>query len=502
VQKQDGDKKLRPRHSKHRTRSDPEEEEEDENNMSSDGSETESDTEINVQRVHPKPQKQVQTSLDLKTSLQSQIKVRIPAQNQVTNQVQTPIETQNSKVQIPAQSQVPTQIPTQVPTQVLPQIPTQVLSQIPTQIPTQVPNPAQTQVQAQVQAQVQVPLLLHLGSPFNLQSGGPILLTAAQNTLVAQLRGQEQNPTSINAKGAAQEKRAIQNKKEKSEIQILNPNAMNFQHEEQVLTSHDKPQVLREQKVEVSHREVIQTSPSDKTQKQQSTQSPQRPTHSSRGRPLKRKFFPDEEVPVRRVQRESVEPMVCSSKPGPETESETQSSQRQTEQKDKRRADSERPLEARVMVQQCSRARVKTRAGVDGAESQYAQIGEGLVVYVCFFDGATDDTTQRIADSIMNTRFFRTSLRRQVSVLDLRGSVLLVPQESLGFEPGPRRSMQSRGMSEAWVSKQLFSSLYLHCTQLLCARATGEGAMEQGLYGQRQEIEITSTEPMSHMLEF
>uniref|UniRef100_A0A3B4BIN3 D-aminoacyl-tRNA deacylase n=1 Tax=Periophthalmus magnuspinnatus TaxID=409849 RepID=A0A3B4BIN3_9GOBI len=157
---------------------------------------------------------------------------------------------------------------------------------------------------------------------------------------------------------------------------------------------------------------------------------------------------------------------------------------------------SERPLEARVMVQQCSRARVKTRAGVDGAESQYAERFGKNVDFDC------PTVLSLVADSIMNTRFFRTSLRRQVSVLDLRGSVLLVPQESLGFEPGPRRSMQSRGMSEAWVSKQLFSSLYLHCTQLLCARATGEGAVEQGLYGQRQEIEITSTEPMSHMLEF
>ncbi|XP_055017942.1 uncharacterized protein LOC110153086 [Boleophthalmus pectinirostris] len=527
VQKQDGDKKLRPQLSKHRAHSDSEEEEEDEN--ISDGSETESDTEIKVQRVQPKPQKQVQ--VQVKTPVQSQTKVRVPAQNQVPNKVQTPIETPNSKVHIQVQNQVQTQIPTQilsqvqiqsqtqvptqvlsqvqtqsqtqVPTQVLSQVqtqsqthvPTQVLSQVQTQSQTQVPTQVLSQVQTQVQTPVQVPILVHLGPPLNLQSGGPILLTP--NTLMTQIWGQEQNPTSTSTKAVTQGKQAKQSKKEKSEIQMVNPNTMNYQHEEQVQTSRGRQQVLM-QRVEVSHTEVIQASPSEDTHKQ-SAQSPQRPTHSSRGRPLKRKFFPDEEVPVKKVQRESVEPVVSSSKP----ECATQSPQRQTAQRDKKRADSEHSLEARVVVQQCSRARVKTRAGVDGTESQYAQIGEGLVVYVCFFEGATDDTTQRIADSIMNTRFFRTSLRRQIcSVLDLPGSVLLVPQESLGFEPGPRRSMQSRGVSEAWVGKQLFSSLYLHCTHLLCARATGGGTVEQGLYGQRQEIEITSTEPMSHVLEF
>uniref|UniRef100_A0A8C6SIC7 D-aminoacyl-tRNA deacylase n=1 Tax=Neogobius melanostomus TaxID=47308 RepID=A0A8C6SIC7_9GOBI len=148
-----------------------------------------------------------------------------------------------------------------------------------------------------------------------------------------------------------------------------------------------------------------------------------------------------------------------------------------------------RPLEARVVVQQCSRAKVKTRDGVDGAEPQYAEIGEGLVVFVCFFDGATEDTAHRIANAVMNTQFFHGCLsrsRRPTSVLELPGGVLLLP-------------LQSQVSGQARRGSQLFSSLASHCREMLSkSRATG-GAVEQGVYGQRQQVKI---EPMSHVLEF
>uniref|UniRef100_A0A8C6TMQ2 D-aminoacyl-tRNA deacylase n=1 Tax=Neogobius melanostomus TaxID=47308 RepID=A0A8C6TMQ2_9GOBI len=156
-------------------------------------------------------------------------------------------------------------------------------------------------------------------------------------------------------------------------------------------------------------------------------------------------------------------------------------------------------MEARVVVQQCSRAKVKTRDG----------IGAGLVVYVCFFEGATEDTAlislSPSADAVMNTQFFHGCLsrgRRPVSVLELPGGVLLLPQESLGWERGPNRSMRSRGVSEARRGSQLFSSLASRCRETLLQSGATGGAVEQGVYGQRQEVEMSSSEPMSHVLEF
>uniref|UniRef100_A0A3B5LAK6 D-aminoacyl-tRNA deacylase n=1 Tax=Xiphophorus couchianus TaxID=32473 RepID=A0A3B5LAK6_9TELE len=92
-----------------------------------------------------------------------------------------------------------------------------------------------------------------------------------------------------------------------------------------------------------------------------------------------------------------------------------------------------------------------------------------------------------------------------VSVLDLPGSVLLVPQDSLVGEPLVNRRMQYKDRCEPWLGAQLFSSLVGACRQLMSesAKCTKEGMkVEHGAYGQKQEISIRSLEPLSLLLEF
>lgn len=105
----------------------------------------------------------------------------------------------------------------------------------------------------------------------------------------------------------------------------------------------------------------------------------------------------------------------------------------------------------------------------------------------------------------MTTRLFRKDSGHSVSVLDLPGSVLLVPQDSLLGEPLPRRRVQYRGGCELWRGAQLFSSLVAACRDLMdgsakCAKAGV--AVEQGVYGQRQEMVLSAAEPMTLLLEF
>uniref|UniRef100_A0AAQ4QT80 THAP domain-containing protein 1 n=3 Tax=Gasterosteus aculeatus TaxID=69293 RepID=A0AAQ4QT80_GASAC len=162
-------------------------------------------------------------------------------------------------------------------------------------------------------------------------------------------------------------------------------------------------------------------------------------------------------------------------------------------------------LQARTVIQQCTAARVKIRPALDGAAAQWAEIQEGMVVYVCFLHGATEDVAHQMAGSLMTTRLFRKDSGHSVSVLDLPGSVLLVPQDSLLGEPLPRRRVQYRGGCELWRGAQLFSSLVAACRDLMdgsakCAKAGV--AVEQGVYGQRQEMVLSAAEPMTLLLEF
>ncbi|KAM8917297.1 uncharacterized protein AB9W97_001102 isoform 2-T2 [Spinachia spinachia] len=162
-------------------------------------------------------------------------------------------------------------------------------------------------------------------------------------------------------------------------------------------------------------------------------------------------------------------------------------------------------LQARTVIQQCTAARVKIRPALDGAAAQWAEIQEGMVVYVCFLHGATEDVAHQMASSLMTTRLFRKDSGHSVSVLDLPGSVLLVPQDSLLGEPLARRRVQYRGGCELWRGAQLFSSLVAACRDLMAGSAKCAKAgvvVEQGVYGRRQEMVLSAAEPLTLLLEF
>ncbi|XP_026163914.1 uncharacterized protein LOC113131072 [Mastacembelus armatus] len=164
-----------------------------------------------------------------------------------------------------------------------------------------------------------------------------------------------------------------------------------------------------------------------------------------------------------------------------------------------------RRLQARAIIQHCSQAKVKLRPALDGAAAQWAEIQDGMVVYVCFFHGATEDVTYEMANRLMTTKHFRKDTRHMVSLLDLPGSVLFIPQDSLVGEPVPRRRVQYRGGCELWWGAQLFSNLVSTCRDLMSksAKCTKAGMkVEHGVYGQKQEIVLNSLEPLTLLLEF
>ncbi|XP_054470125.1 uncharacterized protein LOC129103607 [Anoplopoma fimbria] len=164
-----------------------------------------------------------------------------------------------------------------------------------------------------------------------------------------------------------------------------------------------------------------------------------------------------------------------------------------------------RRLQARTVIQQCSKAKVRIKPELDGADAQWAEVQEGLAVYVCFLHGATEDVAYEMASSLMTTKLFRKDSGHSVSVLDLPGSVLFIPQDSLLGEPVPRRRVQYRGGCELWRGAQLFSILVSACRELMSGsvKCTKAGAtVEHGVYGQKQEIVLNSAEPMTLLLEF
>lgn len=147
---------------------------------------------------------------------------------------------------------------------------------------------------------------------------------------------------------------------------------------------------------------------------------------------------------------------------------------------------------------------------------------------MCFFCGATEDVTQAMgetclcllcswkhvshvyslsptASSLMTTKLFRKENGRSVSLLNLPGNVLLIPQETLVGQPLTNRKIHYKGGCEQWWGAQLFSNLVSACRLFMSAspKCTEAGMkVEHGVYGSKQEIVLTSPEPMTLLLEF
>jgi len=88
---------------------------------------------------------------------------------------------------------------------------------------------------------------------------------------------------------------------------------------------------------------------------------------------------------------------------------------------------------ARVLMQQAVHAKLQTVAASDGKDAKFVEIGRGVVIFVCFFKVCTIDDIAKIVNSVLNVRLSYCDKRQKnVSILDLPGDVLMIPQATLG----------------------------------------------------------------------
>ncbi|KAG3293567.1 DTD2-containing, partial [Ictidomys tridecemlineatus] len=122
------------------------------------------------------------------------------------------------------------------------------------------------------------------------------------------------------------------------------------------------------------------------------------------------------------------------------------------------------------------------------AAAQWVEVQRGSVIYVCFFKGADKELLPKMVNTLLNVKFSETDNGKHVSVLDLPGDILIIPQATLG--------------EEGLELHSLFVSL---CEKELAAnsKCTEAGVVvEHGTYGNRQVLKLDSHGPYTHLIEF
>ncbi|KAM9356154.1 D-aminoacyl-tRNA deacylase 2 [Pholidichthys leucotaenia] len=151
---------------------------------------------------------------------------------------------------------------------------------------------------------------------------------------------------------------------------------------------------------------------------------------------------------------------------------------------------------ARVVLQQCLHARLQVKPQEEDSEAQYVQIDRGMVIYICFFRGATDDVLPKMVSTLLNLRLSESESGKMVSILELPGSLLIVPQATLGGK-AKGRAMQYHNN----IGKEDGLRLYTEFVSLFEKELTA-AKVQHGTYGNRQVLKIDTNGPYTHLMEF
>uniref|UniRef100_H3C552 D-aminoacyl-tRNA deacylase n=1 Tax=Tetraodon nigroviridis TaxID=99883 RepID=H3C552_TETNG len=165
-------------------------------------------------------------------------------------------------------------------------------------------------------------------------------------------------------------------------------------------------------------------------------------------------------------------------------------------------SEKERALAARTVLQQCLRARLQVRPAGERSEAEFVQVrmDRGTVLYICFFKGATDDILPKMAvHHLLNLAdCAKHDSGKLSSLLELPGSLLIVPQATLGGEARGRDVQYHTDISKEDGLR--LHSAFVSLRQQEVAKAGP--TVRHGSYGNRQVLSLDTNGPFTHPMEF
>ncbi|XP_053489240.1 D-aminoacyl-tRNA deacylase 2 isoform X2 [Ictalurus furcatus] len=161
-------------------------------------------------------------------------------------------------------------------------------------------------------------------------------------------------------------------------------------------------------------------------------------------------------------------------------------------------------VKARVLLQQCLHAKLQVKPAAADSEAEWVEINRGMVIYICFFKGATEDMIPKMVNTLLNVKLSETEPGKYTSVVDLPGNVLIVPQATLGGK-AKGKCMQYHNNIGKEDGQKLYASFVSHCEKELssapkCTEAGTE--VKHGTYGNRQVLKLDTNGPYTHLMEF
>ncbi|XP_039597872.1 D-aminoacyl-tRNA deacylase 2 [Polypterus senegalus] len=163
-----------------------------------------------------------------------------------------------------------------------------------------------------------------------------------------------------------------------------------------------------------------------------------------------------------------------------------------------------REVLARCLVQQCVHGKLQVKAPEKGVEGEWVEIARGMVIYICFFKGASSELIPKIVNTLLNVKLCETENGQYVSALSLPANILIVPQATLGGK-AKGKSMQYHANIGKEEGMKLYAEFVAQCEGEISSSSQCKEAgvvVKHGTYGNRQVLKLDTNGPYSHLVEF
>ncbi|XP_078348868.1 D-aminoacyl-tRNA deacylase 2-like isoform X5 [Oculina patagonica] len=161
----------------------------------------------------------------------------------------------------------------------------------------------------------------------------------------------------------------------------------------------------------------------------------------------------------------------------------------------------------RIIIQQCLSARLQVQPPTENEDAQLVEISRGIVIYLCFLKGSNLDLVPKVVKSILNVRLSEITVRpTNVSVLELPGDVLIVPQATLGGKM-KGKSVQYHSNISKDQGRIFYEKFITLCEEAVHANSAGLSDsppkhVKHGTYGNRQVLSVETNGPFTHVFDF
>ncbi|XP_065680926.1 D-aminoacyl-tRNA deacylase 2 isoform X1 [Hydra vulgaris] len=162
---------------------------------------------------------------------------------------------------------------------------------------------------------------------------------------------------------------------------------------------------------------------------------------------------------------------------------------------------------SRAVLQQCVSARLLVKPATDEQPADYVKISNGVVIFICFMKGANSILIPKLVKCLLEIKLsYCAKQNKRVSILELPGDILIVPQATLGGKVKGKvvHIFRYHNNIDKEAGEVLYQRFVDHVKEVFeenRIHLPNECSVKNGTYGNLQVLSMETNGPYTHVID-